>query len=101
MLAAQAAILNHGAGAGPAGQTGLSPWWRGSTDLDFEALIEFIETVLQAGERGQIGGLDIREVRAGTVAFHETKVSELEAAALAALIQFLKNLALSPDDPYD
>ncbi len=57
--------------------------------------------MLQAGERGQIGGLDIREVRAGTVAFHETKVSELEAAALAALIQFLKNLALSPDNPYD
>jgi hypothetical protein len=44
-----------------------------SADFYMDVFVEFIESVLEAGERGEVWGTHIGEVRARPVAFDEPK----------------------------
>ena len=44
-----------------------------SADFYMDVFVEFIEPVLEAGERGEVRGTHIGEVRARPVAFDEPK----------------------------
>jgi hypothetical protein len=47
-----------------------------SADFDVDVLIQFVEPVLEAGDRGEVWGLYIGEVRAWMRALDEAKASK-------------------------
>jgi len=56
-------------------------------DFDADVCVEFVESVLQAGEGREVWGLDVGEVRAWSVAFDEAQVAERGATGFLSIVQ--------------
>ena len=64
------------------GQRGSDGWKSGSgVDEDAHALIELVEPMLQARERGVVLGADVGEVGSRSIALNEIELAETEAVA--------------------